>query len=361
MKRKVVGFLMCIMMVISLAGCSSKEASKANTSETKEETSKTESTEKTEETAKDDFVKTPELVLVYAENQADDYPTSKGAYYFADLLYEKTKGRIAVTVQTGGVLGDEKSVLEQLQYGGLDMTRASLSAISGFNQSLDALQLPYLYRNADHMWKVLNGEIGEKFLNSFEGTDLVALSWYDAGARNFYNSVREIKTLADMQGLNIRVQESSLMMGMVEALGANPTPMTYSEVYSGLQTGVIDGAENNWPSYYSTSHYEVAKYITVDEHTRVPELQIISQKTWDKLSDEDKATIKECAIASADYEKELWAEYEKESYDAVIEAGCTVTELSEEEYVKFQDACKGLYEKFAGDYMDIVNAIIATE
>ena len=190
---------------------------------------------------------------------------------------------------------------------------------------------------------------------------MIGLSWYDAGARSFYNSKREVKTLEDMKGLNIRVQESELMMDMVSALGANPTPMAYGEVYSGLQTGTIDGAENNWPSYESTSHYEVAKYFVLDEHTRVPEMQLMSKKTAEKLSDEDMAIIKEAALESAKFEREAWAEREKASEEKVRAGGATITELSAEEKQKFQDACKPLYEKFAADYMDIVNQILETK
>lgn len=361
MRKKLLSAALCAAMVLSLAGCGgSKSAPTEAETKASETTAAADTTAAGTEAAKSESAESPEFVFTYAENQAEDYPTTQGAYKFADLVKEKTNGRIQINVQAGGVLGDEKSVCEQLQFGGIDFMRMSLSPLSEFVPKLNVLQLPYLYRDADHMWQVLDGKIGEDFINSFEGSNLVALSWYDGGARNFYNSVRPIKTLEDMKGLKIRVQESELMMGMVEALGANPTPMAYSEVYSALQTGVIDGAENNWPSYESTSHYEVAKYYTLDEHTRVPELQLCAQATWDKLSAEDQAVIKECALESAKYERELWAEREKTSEEKVRAAGCEITELSPEEKQKFQDAVKPMYEKFCSDYMDIVDAIIAT-
>ena len=162
-----------------------------------------------------------------------------------------------------------------------------------------------------------------------------------------------------MKGLKIRVQESQLMMGMVAALGANATPMAYGEVYSGLQTGVIDGAENNWPSYDSVSHYEVAKYYVLDEHTRVPEMQLVAKSTWDKFSDEDKAIIKECALESAKLERELWAAKEKASEDKVRAAGCTITELAPGEKEKFQAAMAPLYAQFGAGYEDIIKDIQA--
>ncbi|NLZ80983.1 MAG: TRAP transporter substrate-binding protein [Clostridiales bacterium] len=300
-------------------------------------------------------------VFRYAENQPQDYPTTKGAYKFAEIVEEKTDGRIKVEVYYGAQLGDEKSVLEQMQFGAIDFARVSLSPLSEFAPALNVLQMPYLYDNGEHMWKVLDGEIGDEFLKTVEAASLYALSWYDAGARSFYNTEKEIHTLEDMKGLNIRVQESALMMGIVSALGANPTPMTYSEVYSGLQTGVIQGAENNWPSYESTSHYEVAKYFVLDEHTRVPELQVISKMTMDKLSKDDQKIIREAAIESALYERELWAEREKASEEKVRAGGAIITEISAEEKVKFQEAVQPLYEEFVSEYLETVDKIRATK
>ena len=222
------------------------------------------------------------------------------------MLFRSTNGEIVIEVFYDAALGDEKSVIEQMQFGAIDFTRVSLSSLAEFNRMLNILQLPYLYRDSKHMWTVLNGTIGDLFLNCVSENDLIGLSWFDAGARNFYNSVRPIRNISDLQGLNIRVQESQQMMDMVSALGANPIPMSYGDVYSGLLTGTIDGAENNWPSYESTSHYEVAKYYVVDEHTRVPEMQMISAHLWNKLSIKDKLVIKQAAKESAEYERFLW-------------------------------------------------------
>ena len=301
------------------------------------------------------------MVLRYAENQVKDYPTTKGAQKFADLVKEKTNGRITVEVYDSGQLGDEKSVIEQIQFGGIDMSRVSLTPLSEFSKDLMALQMPYLYRDADHMWKVLDGDIGKKLLGSTEKDGIVGLSWYDAGARNFYNSKREIKSMADMQGLKIRVQESGLMMDMVKALGASPTPMAYGEVYSVLQTGVIDGAENNWPSYESTSHYEVAKYYVIDEHSRIPEMQIISKQTWDKLSADDQKILRECAAESSKYERELWAKQEQESEKKVRDGGSVITKLSEEARAEFVKAMEPLYEKYGADYKELIDQIRAVK
>jgi tripartite ATP-independent transporter DctP family solute receptor len=299
----------------------------------------------------------PEYVFTYAENQAEDYPTARGAKRFAELVNKRTNGRIEILVYAQGTLGDEKSVLEQMQFGGIDFARVSLSPLSGIAPQLNVLQMPFLYSGSEHMWKVLDGPIGYGFMNALNGTGLTALSWYDAGARNFYCSEKPIRTLEDMKGLHIRVQESELMEDMISALGGTAVPMAYETVYSALQTGTIDGAENNWPSYESEKHYEVAKYYTVDEHARVPELQLVSQVTWDKLSEEDQLIIRECARESAVYERSLWAAREAASERTVREKGCEIYEMPEEERERFREAMQPIYEKYCADDMDIIRAI----
>ena len=301
--------------------------------------------------------KESKMVLRYAENQPQDYPTTQAAYKFAEMVEQKTNGRIHIDVYYGAQLGDEKSVIEQLQFGAIDFTRVSISPLSEFDKSLNVLQLPYLYKDAAQMWRVLDGELGEKFLSNVSSSNLIGLSWFDAGARNFYNSKRPVTKLADLKGLKIRVQESQLMMGMVAAVGANATPMAYGEVYSALQTGVIDGAENNWPSYESTSHYEVSKYYVLDEHTRVPDMQMISKETWEKLSPEDQKIIKECAKESAKIERELWAAKEKASEEKVKAGGAVITELEPGEKEKFQAAMAPLYAQFGAGYEDLIKQI----
>ena len=345
--KKIWTVLLTVLLVsLALVSCSKKEA--ASSSTTAASTTSTASTQKT-------------MVLRYAENQPQDYPTTQAAYKFAEMVEEKTNGRIKIEVYYGAQLGDEKAVIEQLQFGAIDFTRVSLSPLAEFEKSLNVLQLPYLYTDATQMWKVLEGPIGDQFLASVEDNGLIGLSWFDAGARNFYNSKRPITKLSDLAGLKIRVQESQLMMGMVQALGANATPMSYGEVYSGLQTGVIDGAENNWPSYESTSHYEVAPYFVLDEHTRVPEMQMVSKITWNKLSAEDQAIIKECALESAKIERELWAEKELASEEKVKADGAVITELEPGEKEKFQAAMAPLYAEFGKGYEDIISQIQATK
>lgn len=299
----------------------------------------------------------PELILRYADNQPEDYPTTKAAEYFAGLVEKRTHGKILIRVYANGELGDENRVLEQVQFGGVDMTRISMGTLSDYFPDIEVLSLPYLYDDADHMWRVLDGDIGSAFLASTRKVDVIGLSWFDAGARSFYTRER-ITCLEDLQGLSIRVQESDLMGRMVERLGATPVEIQYGDVYSALQTGKIDGAENNWPSYESTGHFEAAPYYLLDEHSRLPEMQIISTVAWDKVAeiDGDYPTIlMQCAKESALYERQLWKEREAQSEERVRSLGGTVTEISEKELQKFRDAVKPLYES----YPERVQATIA--
>ena len=223
----------------------------------------------------------PDYVLTYAENQPEDYATTLGAYEFARLVEAETDGRIVIRVVSDGELGDEEEIWKQLKLGGIDFARMSLSPLVDDLPKLNVLFLPYLYRDDTHMWAVLDGEMGEEFLAEFEGSGGKALSWYDGGARNFYTVHGPVRSPEDLEGLRIRIQSSEMMEDLVEALGAVPVSMAFSEVYAGLQTGVIDGAENNWSSFESSGHYRVAGYYTVDEHSRVPEVQLVSESAWE--------------------------------------------------------------------------------
>ncbi len=302
----------------------------------------------------------PQYVFSYAENQQSDYPTTLGAVRFAELVFERTEGRIEILVKDKGEMGTETDVLEQMKYGGVDFSRVSLSQIAAYAPEMNVLQMPYLYISSEHMWSVLDGEIGDRYLNNISDDDFVGLSWYDAGCRNFYTT-EMVTSIEGLQGKRIRIQDSSLMADMVSALGATPVPMDYHEVYAALETRSVAGAENNWPSYESMQHYEVAKYIMLDEHTRVPEMQICSARTWEKLSDEDKAIIKECALESAIYERQLWSEREQKSREIAQAAGVTVTEISQEEKREFQAAMADVYEKYCADDYETLEQIMGIE
>ena len=300
---------------------------------------------------------TPEFVLLYAENQTEDYPTTLGGKYFAELVYQKTGGRIRILVKSGAELGSESEVIKQLKYGGIAFSRVSLSQLAELIPEMNVLQMPYLYTGSEHMWRVLDGDIGDEFLSLTSDYGLIGLSWYDAGARNFY-STKPIRCLEDLAGMNIRVQESAMMADMVSALGAIPSKIVYSEVYSAIEQGIVDGAENNWPSYEAMRHYNVARYYTIDEHTRVPELQLCSGAIWDKLTPEDQKILTECARESALYERQLWAEREKSSRKIAEDSGITVIELSPEEKSRFRETMSEVYSRYCGDQIDMLQKIM---
>ena len=296
------------------------------------------------------------IVMKLAETHPQDYPTTKGDYEFARLVKERTNGRIIIEVFHSKQLGEERAVIEQVQLGAIDMTRVSISAVSSFVRDLDAFQLPYLYRDANHMWKVLNGPIGAEILKKHEAFNFIGVGWFEGGSRNFYTK-KQVKTVSDLKGMKIRVQQSPLMVGMVEGLGAVATPLPYGEVYSALQTGVVDGAENNWPSYLTTSHYEVAKYFITDEHTRVPEITVGSKKVFDKLSKEDRAIILKAAQDAVAHQIKLWNDFEKLAEKTVREKGSVITEVTPAEKQKFMDAMKPLYDKQPAEIMAVVKKI----
>lgn len=300
----------------------------------------------------------PEHIFVYAENQIENYPTTRGAYRFAQLVDEKTDGRIKIIIKCNGELGDEKSVVEQLEFGGVDFSRVSVASISDNIPKLKVIQMPYLYSGEQAMWKVLDGDIGLEFTQAIQESSygIRALSWYDAGARNFY-SVKPLTSMYDLKGMNIRVQESEVMAKTVELLGANPVKMAYSGVYTALQTGKIDGAENSWTSYEYSKHFEQAEYCLIDEHIRISEVQLISEKTWNKLTDEDKNIISECAKESALYERNLWKMTDDAAKRNVIDKGVTVTKISDEQRDYFREKLQPLYDEYCSDYMDIIEKI----
>lgn len=300
----------------------------------------------------------PEYVFTYAENQSEGYPTSMGAYRFAELVSERTDGRIRIIVYPNAELGREADVLNQMRYGGIDFARVSLSQLAEFDSNLNVLQMPYLYSDAEHMWAVLDGEIGDMFLKDVESIDLTGLSWYDAGARSFYTVDKPIHTVADLAGMKIRVQQSELMMDMISCLGAEAVPLSYEEVYSALELGTIAGAENNWPSYEDTGHYKVAQYFCEDEHTRIPEMQLCSSHTLSLLSSEDRDIIMECARQSALYERELWESRVQQSRKVALASGILITTISPEDKQLFRDKMSPVYEKYCSDHMDIIEEIL---
>jgi tripartite ATP-independent transporter DctP family solute receptor len=297
-----------------------------------------------------------------ADNQPDGYPTVLGDLALAKYVEEKTKGAIKIEVYNNSVLGNEKETIEQTQTGDIHFIRVGLNPLSSINPVMNALAMPFLFRDRAHMFKVLDGPIGQELMESLQKQNLLGLCWLDAGFRNFYNSKKEIKTPDDMKGLKIRVQESALMMDMIRYLGASPTPMPYGEVYPGIQNGIIDGAENNWPSYITAAHVEVAKFFTVDGHMASPEMILINTGVWNSLSEAEKKIVKEGALEGAKVERAAWLEAEAMYEKKAREAGSTITELTPEQHKLFQDALAPLYQQpaYAG-FADLIKRVRETQ
>jgi tripartite ATP-independent transporter DctP family solute receptor len=280
-----------------------------------------------------------------AEVHPNDYPTTLAVQHMGKLVAERSKGKLGVKVYPNGALGTEKDNIEQLRIGGLDMMRINVAPLNSVVPETIATGLPFVFRSVEHMRKVLDGPVGDEILKAMESQGLVGLAFYDSGARSFYTTRKPIRTVADMKGLKVRVIQSDLFVAMVEALGANPTPMPYGEVYTALKTGIVDGAENNWPSYESSRHFEAAKYYTLDEHSLAPEVLVFSKKVWDTLPKEDQAVLRQAAKESVPFMRKLWDEREVKSRKAVEAAGSQVITIANKQ--EFVDAMKPVYAKFA--------------
>lgn len=289
-----------------------------------------------------------------AETHAADYPTTLADKHFAQLVDERSDGRIKIDVFPSAVLGEESAAIEQVQLGAIDFTRVSAGPLAEFNKDYAVFSLPYIFDNDDHMWKFLLGEHGDKLLTSLQSSKMLGLAYYSSGSRNFYSS-EPLTSLEDLKGLKIRVQQNSVNIDLMKALGANATPMAFGEVYSSLQTGVINAAENNYPSYYSTRHYEVAPHFILDGHQRIPEVLLISDRTWEKLSEEDQDIIRVAAQDSIDFQREEWAKYEQEAEEHVRAEGSTITEV--EDIAKWQEAVKPVLDKHGEAHREILDAI----
>ena len=295
-----------------------------------------------------------EIVLKAADTHADGYPTVEAVEHVGKLLSDWTNGRIQVKMFAGRQLGEEKDTIEQTIAGAIELNRVNLAPLNGIIPETAIPALPYIFRSIEHMHKVMDGEIGAEILASMEKHGLVGLAFYDSGARSFYNSKRPINSPADMKGMKIRVQNSDLFVATMEALGANATPMEFGQVYEALKTGVIDGAENNWPSYESTRHFEVANHYTLDQHSLSPEVLVMSKIAWDKLSATDQQLVRKAAALSVPVMRELWNARVESSKAKVIANGNMVIDSVDKQ--PFIDAMKPVYERFAGT--DALQALV---
>lgn len=284
-----------------------------------------------------------EITLRSSDTHPDGYPTNEAVKHMGALVKEQTGGKICIEVFHSAQLGEEKDSIEQTQLGVIDMTRVSLGPFNNIIEETKVFSLPYIFRSVEHMHAVVDGEIGDAILAEFENHGLVGLAYYDSGSRSFYNATKPITSVADIEGLKFRVMQSDVFVDMVDALGGNATPLPFGEVYSSIQTGVVDGAENNWPSYESTGHFEVAGYYTLDQHLIVPEILVMSKASYDKLSAEEQQLVREAAKASVPVMRELWVAREKVSEEKVRAAGVQVVDDIDKQ--PFIDAMGPVYEK----------------
>jgi tripartite ATP-independent transporter DctP family solute receptor len=298
----------------------------------------------------------PSYTFRLADNQSPDYPTVVGDKKFAELVEERTDGRIKIEVFPSAQLGDEKSVLEQVQLGAIEFTRINASPLAEFNDDFSVLGLPYVFESDEHLWSFLDSETGTALLDGLEKAKMKGLAYYDSGSRSFY-STKPLKSIEDIKGLKIRVQQSKINIDLMDALGASATPMPYGEVFSALQTGVIDGAENNLPSLDSSNHYQEAKNHILDHHQRIPEVLLMSDATWDKLSEKDREIIKQAALDSVETQKEEWDKWEERSEKKLKEAGVITTEV--DDIKPWKDAVQKMVDEHGKDYKEIMDAIEA--
>jgi tripartite ATP-independent transporter DctP family solute receptor len=282
-----------------------------------------------------------------ADTQNEHYPTVQALRFMGRQITERSGGRHEVRVFHSRQLGEEKETLEQTRAGAIDLNRTNVALIGNIIPSMNVLALPFLFRSIEHMQKVLDGPIGGEILGSFEPYGFVGLAFYDSGARSIYNNIRPVRSLADLKGLRIRVQQSAQMSEMMRALGATPVELPYGQVLTGLATRLIDGAENNWPSFVTTDHYRHAGHYTLTEHTMSPEVLVMSLKAWQTLSAEDRRIFREEARRSSQFMREKWRDLEEQSRKQAEAAGVVI--VTDIEKQPFQAAMTGIYAKAQRD------------
>jgi tripartite ATP-independent transporter DctP family solute receptor len=290
------------------------------------------------------------------------YPTVVAVENLGKKLQTATNGRLGVQMFASMQLGGEKEAIEQAQVGALQMARVSVGAIGPVIDDLNVFNLPFLFRNTAHMQKVVDGAIGSELLDKVtanEKAGLVGLCWMDAGARSFYNTKHPVKSIADLKGLKVRVIGNPMFIDMANALGANGVAMGYDQVFSALQTGVIDGAENNPPSFVFDNHYQVAKNYTLTEHLIVPEVMVFSKRSWDSLSKDDQALLKKTTREAQAEERVLWAAYEKQAMEKARANGVQVVETIDKQ--PFQDAVKPVWDKYGPRFAELIKRVQAVD
>ncbi|MEQ9442676.1 MAG: TRAP transporter substrate-binding protein [Cyclobacteriaceae bacterium] len=286
---------------------------------------------------------TSERYLKIAHSNDASHPVHQAMLFMAERVKEKSNGQLQLNVYPSAQLGQERECIELLQIGSLAMTKSSSAVMEGFAPNFKVLSIPYLFKGKEHQFSALDGDIGKELMLEGEKFWLRGLCFYDAGFRSFYTKDAPIDEPDDLKGKKIRVMPSNTAIEMVQELGGSPTPISYGELYTALQQGVVDAAENNPPSFYFSKHFEVCKYYSLDEHTAIPDILLISTIVWESLSEEEKQWLQEAANESVTYERKLWAEAEQESLEAVEKAGVTITRPDQS---KFSDKVQPMYEQY---------------
>jgi len=302
------------------------------------------------------------MVLKAADVHPAGYPTVVAVENMGKKLEQATDGRLSVQMFGSMQLGGEKETIEQCQVGALQLGRVSVGALGPVVDDLNVFNLPFLFRNTAHMETVIDGPIGQELLDkvtSNPNTHLVGLCWMDAGARNMYDTKHPIKSINDLKGMKVRVMGNPMFVDMMNDLGGNGVAMGYDQVFSALQTGVVDGAENNPPSFYFDNHYQVAKYYTITEHLIVPEILIFSKPSWDKLDKADQALITKFGHEAQLDERKLWLEKEKDALEKMKAAGIEIDSVSDADKKAMQAAVKPVWDKYGAKYADLIKRIQA--
>ena len=300
------------------------------------------------------------MVLKASDVHPEGYPTVQAVEDMGNKLSDATGGRLTIQMYASMQLGGEKEAIEQAQVGAIQIARVSVGALGPVVPDLNVFNLPFLFRDTAHMEKVVDGPIGQELLDKVTNnpnTHLVGLAWMDAGARNFYDTKKPIENISDLKGLKIRVMGNPMFVEMMTDLGGNGVAMGYDQVFSALQTGVVDGAENNPPSFYFDNHYQVAKYYTLTEHLIVPEIIVFSRASWDKLSKDDQALITKLAHEAQADERQLWKKKEAEAMEKMKAAGIEIITISDK--TPFQQAVKPLWDKYGAQYAALIKEIEA--
>lgn len=303
------------------------------------------------------------LVLKASDVHPEGYPTVVAVENIGKKLEKMSNGRVSVQMYGSSQLGGEKEAIEQAQVGAIAFARVSVGALGPVVDDLNVFNLPYVFRDTAHMQKVIDGDIGKDLLDKVtnSGKGLIGLCWMDAGARSFYNTKKPIKSMADLKGMKFRVMGNPMFVDMANSMGGNGVAMGYDQVFNALQTGVVDGAENNPPSFVFDNHYQLAKYYTIDEHLIVPEMLVMSKKVFDQMSKEEQAALLKYAREAQFEERKLWEEYEKKAMDKAKAAGIEIDHLPAAEKAKMQAAVKPVWDKYGPKYAEMVKRIQAVK